>query len=288
MRVRNGFTFPDRRSTFETLLSSGSAAAPVTVERVRTSAGYNTSPLAQHVIGLHLGAPVPIVHWRDHVEAVHHFRPGDVAFTPAGSPVHYAHAEPVDALYIALDPRHVSETSAHLGLPAGQLVLHDLFGFPDPAIAAIGAAVLRELQSPGMGSTLYLEAVTLQLIIHLVRRFAADTGASIGRAGEEVTDLRARLRPAIDYIREQYREDVSLADLAAVVHLTPPYFSRLFKRAYGVSPYQYVIRRRVDAAADLISHSRRTLTEIASMVGFADHSHLIRHYKRLTGTTPRA
>lgn len=289
MRTPSGFAYPDQRSTFDILLRSGSPRdTPVVVEHVRTSSGYNTSPLERHVVGLHLGAPVQIAHWRDQTERLHRFRPGDVLFTPAGSPVHYAHPDPVEALYIALDPAYLSATLTPMGVPTEQLVLCDHFGTPDVTIAAIGGAVLKELQVPGVGSPLYLEALMVQLIVHLVRRFAAGTGVATSQDGAEPRAWHARLRPAIDYIHAHYTEDISLADLAAVVHLTPSYFSRLFKRAYDVSPHQYVIQQRVAAAADLLNHTRHTVTEIASIVGFADHSHLSRHYKRLTGTTPRA
>jgi AraC family transcriptional regulator len=49
-----------------------------------------------------------------------------------------------------------------------------------------------------------------------------------------------------------------------------------------------VIQQRVTAARNLLQDPSLTLTEIALEVGFADHSHLTRHYKRLTGTNPRA
>jgi transcriptional regulator GlxA family with amidase domain len=56
-----------------------------------------------------------------------------------------------------------------------------------------------------------------------------------------------------------------------------------------VSPHQYLIQVRVNNARWLLSagSGERSLAEVASAVGFADQSHLTRHFKRVTGLTPR-
>ena len=289
MSIPGTFNYPDQRSTFETILNSDPhAQMPVHVEHVRTSPGYNTSPLVQHMIGLHLGKPVEVAHWREHLAGLHRFRPGDVIFTSAGSPVNYAHAEPVEGLYFAIDPAYMSEMSGHLGMTPGHVVFRDNFGTADPTIYAIWRAFLEELKVPGAGGKLYSEALVMQLSIHLLRHYSESADARLGPSGAEADALHMRLRPAIDYIHDCFSDDISLADIAAVIHLTPYHFSRLFKRTVGVSPYQYVIQRRVEAATHLLQHSNLTVMEIALSVGFSDHSHLIRHYKRLMGTSPRA
>jgi len=65
--------------------------------------------------------------------------------------------------------------------------------------------------------------------------------------------------------------------------------TRLFKRTLGISLYQHVLQVRVNSARSLLAAgtSGRSLAEIAAAVGFADQSHLTRHFKRITGITPR-
>jgi AraC family transcriptional regulator len=72
------------------------------------------------------------------------------------------------------------------------------------------------------------------------------------------------------------------------VHLSPFHLARLFKQRLGVSPHRYLVQVRVDNARWLLSagSGARSLAEIASAVGFADQSHLTRHFKRVTGMTP--
>ena len=91
----------------------------------------------------------------------------------------------------------------------------------------------------------------------------------------------------IDGREEHLAEDLLLSDIAAVVHLSPYHFARLFKESVGFPPHQYVIQRRVERAKLLLSTTNWSLTAIAHTVGFAHESHLALHFKRLTGVTPR-
>jgi AraC family transcriptional regulator len=281
------FAYPPERSQF-TLVTGNPPDAPtgVSLARIRTSPGYNHNSVDKHTIGLHLGEPVSIVHQRSGKEWYHRFHPGDVIFTPAGPDVHYAHPTTVDGLYIAIGPEHITQLAADIGLEEVQLV-EDL-GTSDPVLHRIGGDLLREMETPGLGGRLYIETLVTQVMLHLLRHYGhSRTVPPMSDASSE-HQLVQRLRPAVEYIDAHLSENLSLSDLAATVHLAPYYFSRLFRQAYGVSPYQYVIRRRVGKARHLLNNPRLTVAEVAVMVGFADHSHLIRHYKRLLGRTPRA
>lgn len=288
MTYRTNFNYPQQQSTFNTLFSSTCVDGSTFVYRTTTSPGYNMSALPHHVIGLHLGAPATIAHWRDEQKHTYRFRPGDIVFTPVGSPVHYAHADPVDALYIALSPSAVDNIAAQTGLDPQYLSLIDNFGTSDAMLAHVGRTLLSEIQSPGLGSRLMLETLISQVVIHLLRYYTRTPALIKPLETEAVEVLQARLRPVIEYVQTHYSEGLSLKRLADLLYLTPSHFSRLFKQAFGLSPYQFVIQQRVNAARNLLQDPSLTLTEIALEVGFADHSHLTRHYKRLTGSSPRA
>jgi AraC family transcriptional regulator len=94
---------------------------------------------------------------------------------------------------------------------------------------------------------------------------------------------------AVAFIDENYQHDISLGDIAASAHLSPYHFARTFKKSLGVTPHQYLVQVRVNSARSLIASgaSAGSLAEIASAVGFADQSHLTRHFKRVFGKTPR-
>jgi AraC family transcriptional regulator len=95
------------------------------------------------------------------------------------------------------------------------------------------------------------------------------------------------LQQAIDYIHTNLDRDLSLAELASDVNISPTYFASLFKQATGISPYQYVIRQRVERAKVMLTKTNLTIADIALQVGFSSQSHLTQQFKRVTGLTPK-
>jgi AraC family transcriptional regulator len=112
-------------------------------------------------------------------------------------------------------------------------------------------------------------------------------------AGRKATESqRQRHLPAValkrvlDYLNDNLAESVSLADLAAVAHVSVFHFARQFRAAVGEAPHRYVIRQRVERAKMLLRQGRFSLAQVATAVGFADQCHFNRHFKRLVGETP--
>jgi AraC-like DNA-binding protein len=96
-----------------------------------------------------------------------------------------------------------------------------------------------------------------------------------------------RLWQAVAYIEDHLDQSLSLTQLAAVVQISPDYFSHWFKQSLGVSPHQYIIKCRLQRAKQLIIQGELTIAEVARKVGFANQAHLNRHFKRVFGMTPK-
>jgi AraC family transcriptional regulator len=97
----------------------------------------------------------------------------------------------------------------------------------------------------------------------------------------------AQLQQSIDYIHTHLDRELSLEQMAAVIHISPTYFASLFKHTTGISPHQYVIRQRVKRAKSLLLKTDLAIADIALQVGFSSQSHLTQQFKRFTGMTPR-
>jgi AraC family transcriptional regulator len=90
------------------------------------------------------------------------------------------------------------------------------------------------------------------------------------------------------YIEERLDRQILVANLSALVDLSEAHFSRAFRLAYGEPPHAYIVRRRVELAAQLMLASPDPLSEIALKCGFHDQAHLSKQFRQLTGETPAA
>ena len=93
-----------------------------------------------------------------------------------------------------------------------------------------------------------------------------------------------RLRVHIDSNIDQR---ISVEALAKLANLSVCYFVRAFKLSVGVTPHDYLIRRRVKRTMELLSDTDMSLSEIALAAGFADQSHCARRFRQHVGMSPR-
>lgn len=94
-------------------------------------------------------------------------------------------------------------------------------------------------------------------------------------------------RRAIEMMNASPEARVSLMEISSELGLSQWHFSRQFRKTTGLSPYQYLLRARVDRARRLLE-SGHAISQVAALTGFTDQSHMHRHFKRILGTTPGA
>lgn len=89
------------------------------------------------------------------------------------------------------------------------------------------------------------------------------------------------------YISTSLTQPLTLVAIATHFQISPYYLAHRFKRATGQSLRQFIIRQRAQAARALLAAGVAPLAKVATLTGFADHSHLTRQFKRILGITPR-
>ena len=99
---------------------------------------------------------------------------------------------------------------------------------------------------------------------------------------------RYKLRRVIDYIRDNLGADLKIAEIAQQVNMSPSHFTRQFGLATGLSPHQYIMQKRIEAAKKLLSETEIAIAQIALEIGFQSQSRFTTLFRQLTGTTPRA
>jgi AraC-like DNA-binding protein len=94
-------------------------------------------------------------------------------------------------------------------------------------------------------------------------------------------------KDALSYIDENIERPIRVGELASLVGYQTAYFSRTFKKAFGIGPAAYVIRKKIETAQRLMVETDGTLAFIAEKLSFTDAFHLSKTFKRVTGMTPR-
>jgi len=94
------------------------------------------------------------------------------------------------------------------------------------------------------------------------------------------------IRKAVVYLNEHYAENVSVEKLAEISHYSVSQFRKRFSELVQMSPSRYIAQVRVNVARALLVTTDRRIADIATEVGFFDHSHFIRTFRSIFGQTP--
>lgn len=210
---------------------------------------------------------------------------GDLMFYSGGREIEYAHWKNRDAqlISIELDPQRLrlcmpddsrSPERRLVGAPR----------FTDPELATLITTLWREGQAGGPQGRLYADSLCLGLSVHIYSRFG-ETPTQRTEAGTRLS--HTQLRCIDDYIEHHLDQNIGLDDLAQAVGLSRYHFSRVFSNTLGRSPYQHVIRKRLERARHLLLSSELPVAVVALNAGFSSQAHLSALCRRELGTTPR-
>jgi AraC-like DNA-binding protein len=99
-------------------------------------------------------------------------------------------------------------------------------------------------------------------------------------------DLARHLLRARDLADGRYADPLDVAALAARAHVSPTHFARTFREAYGATPYQYLLARRMERACFLLRETNRPVTEVSLDVGFRSLGSFSTTFSRWLGVSP--
>jgi AraC family transcriptional regulator len=209
--------------------------------------------------------------------------PNGMCIVPSGQPIAMDWSDYAECIHIAVEPTLVARAAAESSY-AGRIELKEVYGQTDPLIWQIGLALLTESQAEEPVGRLYAESLAHTLAFHLFRHY------NVGEASANVSSgglTGRRLRLATEFINVHLAEDVTLADIATVVDLSPFHFARAFKRTTGLTPQQYLMQRRIERAKDLLAQENLPIVEVSAQVGFKNQSHFTTFFRRFTSMTPK-
>ncbi|MBW4511583.1 MAG: AraC family transcriptional regulator [Scytonematopsis contorta HA4267-MV1] len=209
---------------------------------------------------------------------------GDIAIIPEGISHRCNWQTSVQFMVLAIEPAFLKQVAQDLVNPDRiEIIPHFMMG-QDLLIQGICFALKEELELGQIGGYLLIDSLKTTLAIHLLRNYCA-TQPKLSSYTDGLSDLKQQ--QVMEYINEHLHQEIKLAELATLTQLSPYHFLRLFKQSVGVTPHQYILQCRIKKAKFLLQHSKLSIADIATSVGFCDQSHLNRYFKRIVGVTPK-
>lgn len=94
------------------------------------------------------------------------------------------------------------------------------------------------------------------------------------------------LDPVLEYIDENYMKDIELADLCRIMKVTPQYLCRIFKNKLGVRPLEYITKKRIQTAKQMMLMNTLPVKSIAEAVGYSNSGYFCTVFKKYEGVSP--
>jgi len=138
----------------------------------------------------------------------------------------------------------------------------------------------RECDKEDSGYEVALRAKLLELMVYLSRAYTTS----------DTTEAHALLRVGnvIGALENDFSRDWKLDDLLSIAHMSRSNLMRVFRKATGQTPIEYLVRLRIQRAMDMLRNTDLTVTEIALEVGFNDSNYFTRQFRRILGESPRS
>ncbi len=242
-------------------------------------------PSNQHLISMHTGAPVRAWCRCEGQSQGRLQSAGDLDIVPAGASGVWRDDSSATILLLRLAPELLRHTAGELGLNPDRIDLYPRLQLRDARIEHLAWALKTEREDNYAGGRLYAESLGTALAVQLLRAHSRSFPAALA-AGQGLPPRR--LRRVIDFIEANLGRNPGLAELAAQSGYGVSQFKLLFRQSTGLPPHQYLLRRRVERARELLLQGRLEASRIALDTGFAHQSHMARCMRRLLGVTPSA
>lgn len=212
-------------------------------------------------------------------------RPGNFSLLSRTANSHWHWTMPVEVNHIYLTKTILNRTASEMrGEEVTEVLLHDIVDGNDPAISSIISQITQEATDRRMGGALYVEALSVQLAVQLLRNFS--TCVYKGPPPLTKRFSERAIAEVEDFIEAHLGDNILIEDMARIVGMGVWTFNRHLRQSVGKSAYALVVEKRIERAQSLLRHGNLPLKEIAVSCGFSDQAHMTRMFQAKLGVTP--
>lgn len=159
----------------------------------------------------------------------------------------------------------------------------------NPVYHARSKNLREEMMNEMMYIVRHSDATPFHLIGHLYLFLDYLTRSSAQMYTSKINKLRDfYIKEALVFIEQNFQNDISVEDIAAVCGLNRSYFGKIFKDAMGKSPQEFLLNYRMIKATELLKLTALSVGDIGNAVGYPNPLHFSRAFKNAYGVSPRA
>jgi AraC family transcriptional regulator, arabinose operon regulatory protein len=203
--------------------------------------------------------------------------PGQLFLMPAG----------INQSYSAINSNGFKKYWCHFTATIGDINLFEVIQLPyyinvedNEKLRTLFMELISNYKSQEIVASLKLKSLLLEIIAFFIENTVVEKIClSNSSASEKISSI-------IKYIEDNLGEDITIEELARMVHFHPNYFIKFFRRHLGVSPMQYINKVRMDRAKNLVKTTDTPIKEIAVKVGYRDLFYFSKAFKGYTGFSP--
>ncbi|MGB3650731.1 MAG: AraC family transcriptional regulator, partial [Rivularia sp. (in: cyanobacteria)] len=208
-------------------------------------------------------------------------RAGDVCVVPAYTR-HWIHSKGEQGfIIVSLEPSFLSQTIPDFDSDNIELLPH--FAQSDPLIHQIGLSLKTALQNNSPGDRFYAESLGVALVAHLMQFYTSKKNPV---QDNHIPPEDAKIKQTKDYIHAHLNEKLSLEAIAATIDMSQYHFCRVFKETTGLTPWQYVIKKRIELAKQLLKIPQLSIVEISYQLGYSTPAQFTNFFRKHTGISP--
>ncbi len=246
-----------------------------------------TQVFNQHHILINLNDnPHRVENWRGEQHRDFTYNKYEVVVTPAGVKSGWKWHSKSKVIVITLDPEKFNNFALNeVGVILSDQQLEDIPQFKDEDLTRAAEFVLDALEAKNLGFEVVFESLARVFLVKLIQKYG-ETESEQHEFNKSFTAIH--YKKVLDYIKENFSEQISLEDLSNEVGISPHHFSRLFKSTIGKSPMQFVMSYRLEQAKKMLTNKELTLVDISHKCGFSDQAHFSRSFKARYGKSPKS
>lgn len=145
------------------------------------------------------------------------------------------------------------------------------------------ASIQTEFRYKRQAYELMIKAKFLTVFANIIRYYDYTSGIKLNPILRK--DM-SHMNRVLEYINNNLNNDIKLDDLSDIACMSRTYFCAIFKKFNGLSPFEYILSKRIQKAIEYIKTTEKSITEISSLCGFNTSANFNKTFKKITGNSP--